>query len=391
MGIALGHELSCCTSNVVGTSTVLPSCSCYDKCEESPAAASSAQAHSRSHLETGTYTAQGWKRAKPTWTNQDSYLVVPLDEARVFVGVFDGHGEHGHNISQHVRDRFFEEVCNLVQGPVLPEALSAMFAKVQESLSGDEKAQYSGTTTVAAVLDLEQGSATVAHVGDSRLVVGSGGAIWFKTEDHFIGSEDEARIVANGGEVRTRNNTVPSAKEAVRRVYKRGTTRPGLAMARALGDLEAQKVGVLSEPEISDNVTFGVGYSVIVGSDGLWAQMPMYLAVRIVEAAESATAAAQCMVEEARARWPLQSDIDDITAVVVKALPGNAPGDGRAQQQEQQERRRGGGFYYGTRTSLPLDHDLFGAPRNVADAGDSICRPLPLLSPRQSRVPSRVV
>jgi serine/threonine protein phosphatase PrpC len=54
------------------------------------------------------------------------------------------------------------------------------------------------------------------------------------------------------------------------RVFRRGTSAPGLAMSRSLGDLEAERVGVVPDAD---------GYSVqlqrgdqllLIASDGLW-------------------------------------------------------------------------------------------------------------------------
>eukprot|EP00971_Amphidinium_carterae_P323312 6425468-Amphidinium_carterae.1 len=45
-------------------------------------------------------------------------------------------------------------------------------------------------------------------------------------------------------------------------------------LARSLGDLEANSVGVLAEPEVKLNIPYQIGTVLILASDGLWDVLP---------------------------------------------------------------------------------------------------------------------
>jgi len=175
------------------------------------------------------------------------------------------------------------------------------------------------------------GRMVVAHVGDSTLVAANGRNIDFKSQDHKIKKADISRIHSLGGEVRS----MVYGGVTARRVFVRGEGFPGLAMARALGDMEANAVGVLSEPEVQQ-VRLRPGCTVVLASDGVWDQMPSTEVVDRLAASfarrgpptpELTTQLAEEVVSEARRRWlgagfvGAQPDVDDITAVVLQAIP----------------------------------------------------------------------
>jgi serine/threonine protein phosphatase PrpC len=90
---------------------------------------------------------------------------------------------------------------------------------------------------------------TVAHVGDSRAVIGvnSNKKLVAKplTNDHKPTNKEEMRRIKKaGGTVRK------DADDVFYRVYHKGKRYPGLNMSRSIGDLLAQTVGVSAEPEV---------------------------------------------------------------------------------------------------------------------------------------------
>merc|ERR1712211_3633 len=92
---------------------------------------------------------------------------------------------------------------------------------------------------------------------------------------------------------------------------------PGLAVGRALGDLEASKLGLLSKPAVSPSFHFGPGSSLVVASDGVWDMITREEAAVLLLEAESPQSAAYDLVADARKNWLVHGDIDDITALVV--------------------------------------------------------------------------
>ena len=112
---------------------------------------------------------------------------------------------------------------------------------------GQPLAQFSGTTATCALVDAIAGTIATAHVGDSAaMLAGADGQVLFRTVDHAVDAEVERRVLARGGEVRT----MAVGDIVARRVFARGSTFPGIMMGRSLGDLEAHRLGLLSEPEV---------------------------------------------------------------------------------------------------------------------------------------------
>ncbi|CAE7315332.1 unnamed protein product [Symbiodinium natans] len=162
----------------------------------------------------------------------------------MLVGVFDGHGEQGHEISASVSmlfARFADTLAKLAEDQTVnPEAsvprhMAHLFAVAQDGLERGGLAEWSGTTATLALIDAEAGVVICAYVGDSRMVICHNQKVLFETLDHDIDHTAACRIAAAGGEVR---QMLVSGIDA-RRVFLKGADVPGLAMSRALGDMQA--------------------------------------------------------------------------------------------------------------------------------------------------------
>merc|ERR1712136_292794 len=275
----------------------------------------------RAHIsaEVGCRTICGLKHENPSWINQDSTLTLVLPGDRLLAAVFDGHGEFGHCVASHAREIFAREAPGLAD--VVPFRAPVMFGQLfaicQAELEREGLCEQSGTTASCALVDLSTKTVIAAHVGDSMLTLSCGDRLAYATAEHKFDAESEQRIIACGGEVRT---------TSCRRVFVRGKDGPGLAMSRALGDLEANRVGILAEPEISPVLPFDIGSSLIISTDGVWDMVPPAAAAVCAAASAHSQECADCLVEESRALWPPEYDIDDISAVVVKAVPGHEDG-----------------------------------------------------------------
>eukprot|EP00811_Abedinium_folium_P027922 NODE_427_length_3062_cov_8.351959.p1 GENE.NODE_427_length_3062_cov_8.351959~~NODE_427_length_3062_cov_8.351959.p1 ORF type:complete len:860 (+),score=170.64 NODE_427_length_3062_cov_8.351959:263-2842(+) len=272
-------------------------------------------------LITGACTMQGVKRCMPEHQNQDRHIILPLGNDFLFVGVFDGHGRDGHHSAARACSLFEQHAASLAatSRPQLPQTLSNLFQHVHATLESESLACFSGTTATVAVINVSSGAVTVAHVGDSTLAVVTDGHIEFATPEHRV-DDALARIVCTrGGEVRTSTCYGVDA----RRVYKCGSMFPGLAMARSLGDREAQALGCSCVPEVN-TCHLSAGSYLIVASDGLWDQFQQQEVVNYVTAAPSpeTNAIAAMMVQESFKRWVhvTGGDADDITVVILKVL-----------------------------------------------------------------------
>jgi len=274
------------------------------------------------HLQAGSHTLKGMKPNMPDWTNQDVSVVMPLEQNRVLGAVFDGHGKHGHTCSRLACTVVMQQASSIfMPGADLVRAFHQMFRQIHAALAeqGPEIAGLSGCTGTIGVIDPGLACCHVGHVGDSTAIVVNSHGVVFASNDHRIEAGDEERINASGGEVRR------CEQSGAVRVFARGQMTPGLALARSLGDLEGNSVGVLAEPEIDLNLPFEAGSAMVIASDGLWDVLPrdgVGAKARSSEPKECATT----MVTDARTQWARFPHIDDITCVIVKALPREGGG-----------------------------------------------------------------
>lgn len=200
--------------------------------------------------------------------------------------------------------------------PQLPSALAQVFAIAQAALERDELARFSGTTAAVAIIDVVAAVVTTAHVGDSRMmIVGPNGEAEFETPDHKASDsqlstraiEDEEIISPAGRESSGAENSPSQASSTT-----------GLSVSRSLGDLEAHNLGILSEPTIYEEVPLRPGMALIAASDGVWQKLPRRVVATLVGASDPQDSARR-IVLEARSKWPVRGDADDITAVVVRS------------------------------------------------------------------------
>lgn len=267
-------------------------------------------------LEVGSHTLAGRKDANPNWENQDRLLVLELPNHQVLVAVFDGHGEAGHQLAELACEHFQRLAPTLLapNAHAGPGAILRLFSQCQSMLENDARSYTAGTTAVVALIDTVARTVTVAHTGDSRAALGDRSRVLFETEDHKWDPESEARVNNRGGEIRD--------EQGCRRIFARGDVWPGLAMSRSLGDVAGNQLGVTAEPEISQTLVFGAqgDSALVLGSDGLWGMVPADFALNRALSTDGVETIAQSLVTEARLRWPAGTDVDDITAVVVRMV-----------------------------------------------------------------------
>ena len=144
-------------------------------------------------VQTGVWTPPGTGMMRAVWavcsdagcsidgsrkTNQDSYLVdLPRpDMPELLVGVFDGHGEHGHHVSRLCKAQFSELLRAAERSqPNLQSAMTAAYVEQDCACTSTLDCSQSGTTAVTCHLKADELSGrvslTTAWVGDSRAVL----------------------------------------------------------------------------------------------------------------------------------------------------------------------------------------------------------------------------
>lgn len=263
------------------------------------------------------------KGMKPEIPNQDDFVII-LDSDSLLLGVFDGHGTHGHDISNYVHNEFPRLLYshkNWEDDPL--EAYKETFLRIQDELVAFCNKQstrfdciLSGST--ATLVKVTENSVYVGHVGDSRCILGKreSGRIIAKdlTRDHKPCMEDEkARIESVGGEVKIVENGLPA------RVFVKEKYYPGIAMSRAIGDTLAHTVGVCSIPEV---LKIDIGEEdelIVICSDGVWEFIESQTAVEQILRFEDPKSSAEALAQLAWDKWVLNEGdiVDDITVIVL--------------------------------------------------------------------------
>lgn len=242
----------------------------------------------------------GWvckKGLKPGSPNQDSFSLLVVEKDFALIGVYDGHGPDGHDVSQCARE---EMVKLFMQHPDRRSntagVFKEIFVQVQNRLAeitgcdtrtsnkGSNRktgASYdaweSGTTCTMVYIDIVDCTLTVAHVGDARSCLGKR-----KASEEFI-SEDMTKDHKPNDPVERRR--IESANPPGRvifdgyvnhRVFVKDGHYPGLNMSRALGDVCAHKLAGLTavpdtrtvdlKPYLQDHQDV----TLLVATDGLW-------------------------------------------------------------------------------------------------------------------------
>ena len=259
--------------------------------------------------------------------NQDKFFIKKdfLDEPeQFFIGVCDGHGMHGHFISEYVSKFLPVNLTNISSD----EYIKSAFLNIQKSLLTENikiDSSLSGTTCVSVILSLEK--IICINLGDSRAILaryenGTYNAINL-SRDHKLTEPDEMKRVLNSGgiikqycDIKTKEYTGPE------RVFLNNSEIPGLAMSRSIGDSIAHNIGVISEPEILRLNYNGNEKFIVIASDGIWEYIDSEECVKIIkdyyENNMDAVGGLNALVKEAFKRWKNENDnVDDITAIVI--------------------------------------------------------------------------
>jgi serine/threonine protein phosphatase PrpC len=243
-------------------------------------------------FEFGTKTmAMLTQTGKSHFYNQDRSVVfepfltaaTPLDEPSFLVAVFDGHGEEGHIVADHVAkdfpERLAEKLNSLsnsgdISDKSIVQALNETFVEVD--VYAPPNFLLGGCT---ASVTLRRGSKLyIANAGDSQTILVSVKKLPSKEVEprvEYMTRKDKAsipeeynRIVGLGGTVFINNKTHDS-RVVLYSVAARDTFM--LAMSRSLGDWEWKLFGVTAEPlvDVLDLNDYPNAF-LIAGSDGIW-------------------------------------------------------------------------------------------------------------------------
>ena len=305
-----------------------------------------------------SYITKAGIEDKKEKTNQDSYLILEklFENILNIYGVFDGHGKNGNLISSLLStflSQYLKNKDNYSVGKnnnddsdsdssisskeiiINNELISKLFSNddfikkivTELDLKANEAnfdLQFSGTTCL--LLFLFNDNIICSNIGDSMCVLFNCSdeerwtyEIISKIHKPDIESEKE-RILSNGGVIHPYYDEL-GIFEGPNRVYVKGKTYPGLSLTRTIGDLEAEKIGIISEPDITIKKKDSTCKYIVLGSDGLWDVIKPYDVRRIVNPyflKNDASGACNALLKTACKNWDKEGcERDDITIIVV--------------------------------------------------------------------------
>mmetsp|Transcript_62706 Transcript_62706/g.167750 ORF Transcript_62706/g.167750 Transcript_62706/m.167750 type:complete len:468 (+) Transcript_62706:1-1404(+) len=287
------------------------------------------------------------KGRKPGTPNQDNVFACQRGDLTI-AGVADGHGSDGHWVShwavRYAAHLALSETVDMGEKSSLDDVddvcMQRVFNLVHEALQERGKndgfdLSFSGATLTLCFVRREAREVLVGWVGDSTCVLARSGAevqVRRVTSDHKPGHvEERQRLKGFPGSIIS--TTTPARVRSASQGDPLEGEQLGLAVSRAVGDLELHKVGISHKPGVfrerleapedgsadSDDDT-GV---LVMCSDGVWDMIAgEEVAAEVFEAGrENASLAAEAIAEKARERWLATSDsdedTDDISVVVV--------------------------------------------------------------------------
>jgi len=276
----------------------------------------------------------GFTGQEPKKMNQDNFFIYKnfnnIPES-LFVGVCDGHGSVGHDVSSFLKENLPKSLdselrkASKFNSYSMNKVIKDVFLSINCRLFSDPgiETHYSGSTCVSMIYTKEK--LVCANVGDSRAVLGRCVNGSWKSQnlsrDHKPNDKDEMERILN------KNGRVEPFRDDVgeyigpHRVWLQEHNIPGLAMSRSFGDKTAAQVGIISEPEIIEwNLTKDDMF-VVLASDGVWEFIDSDECVNIVKdfyLNDDIDGAAEFLAEESHRRWRKEEDVvDDITAIII--------------------------------------------------------------------------
>ena len=268
--------------------------------------------------------------------NQDNFFVYKNlnDENNVlFIGVCDGHGLVGHDVSKFLINNLPKNLNKelkktnkyIADRKTLYSTMKQVFVNTNKDLCKNPNidTQFSGSTCVTIILT--KNKIISANAGDSRAVMGR------YINDEWINIDlshdqkpnnpgEKERIIAHGGRIEAYKDE-NGGDFGPPRVWLKYEDVPGLAMSRSFGDEVAASVGTISEPEIEEYDITKDDKFIIIASDGIWEFISSKECVNLIKdfyIKKDLKGCLKFLLNESSKRWIKEEEvIDDITAVLI--------------------------------------------------------------------------
>ena len=273
-------------------------------------------------------------------TNQDNFFIYKnfLDSPdHIFLGVCDGHGMFGHDLSGYLVNHLpqnlnislmkdnIKSISNSADYNQISNIISLTFVQTNINIVNDDNVESTFSGTTCSSLIFCPTKIISANVGDSRCVLGKfDGKNWKAknlTRDHKPNEGDEKkRIIEKGGRIESYKDE-EGEFVGPERVWLKNEDVPGLAMSRSFGDDVAHSVGVISQPEIFEYNLVNEDKFILLASDGIWEFISSDECVNIVKdyyLKDDIDGALNYLYKESSKRWIMEEEvIDDITLIII--------------------------------------------------------------------------
>ncbi|KAB5537420.1 hypothetical protein DKX38_014953 [Salix brachista] len=302
-------------------------------------------------MQYSVFTQRGYYPDSPDKENQDSFCIRTQIQGNPnvhFFGVFDGHGHFGTECSKFVKNRLAEILANdpeLLDDPV--KAYNSAFLTTNYELHSSEIDDSMSGTTAITVLVIED-AIYVANVGDSRAVIAvkNGNRIVAEnlSSDQTPFRKDEyERVKLCGARILSVDQVEGLKDPDVQawgdeesqggdppRLWVQNGMYPGTAFTRSVGDSTAEKIGVISVPEVSMVRLTPNHLFFVVASDGVFEFLSSQTVVDMVARYTDSRDACAAIAGESYKIWlEHENRTDDITIIIVhiKGLSNSGAGD----------------------------------------------------------------
>ncbi|KAG5240982.1 protein phosphatase [Salix suchowensis] len=290
-------------------------------------------------LQYSVLTQRGYYPDSPDKENQDSFCIRTQVQGNPnihFFGVFDGHGHFGTECSKFVKDRLVEILAydpTLLADPV--KAYNSAFSTANNELHSSEIDDSMSGTTAITVLVIGD-TIYVANVGDSRAVIAvkNGNRIVAEdlSSDQTPFRKDEyERVKLSGARILTFDQVEGLKDPDIQvwgdeesqggdppRLWVQNGMYPGTAFSRSVGDSTAEKIGVISVPEVSMVRLTPNHLFFVVASDGVFEFLSSQAVVDMVARCTDPRDACAAIAGESYKIWlEHESRTDDITIIIV--------------------------------------------------------------------------
>ena len=270
--------------------------------------------------------------------NQDNYFIfknITNESNNYFIGVCDGHGKYGQEISSFIsinlplnlKQNFIDNKININKESLstISKIIIKTFLQTNLSLTLNSNIGTSSSGSTCSSIILTPYRLFSINLGDSRCILGKNiNNKWSYinlTRDHKPKEEDEKkRILEKGGKISKEKDQFDN-KIGIARIWKKDGGDIGLALTRSFGDEILSKVGIICEPEIKEFILDKNDKFIIIGTDGLWEYIPSQECVDIVKdfyLNNDIQGAVNYLFKESSKRWIMEQDVvDDITIILI--------------------------------------------------------------------------